>query len=538
MVEAIQRHRTSHGGDGNKLIALALRAALTTDGQCCMPVDVGLSRLSEEDHMGVLRVLSHHAGIIRAGGGAQSTMVRRCMPKAVLIGRAARAAASHSTGSAFRLHGVRSEGRGTLPHSRRTARQVAPQRKVSTEGSGTALEGSDRRQGSNHAGDSPLQTVTLERSIAAVEAKVVEIAPLHGGIATCELPERHGRRSARSLESILNADAAWARCKGSGSERAARLAKWSIGRAMDDGLAYVIQFRRLERWVERLAAAEQACPPVEGLASYLHRHTLPCAVGSSSNHYWLVRMARGTLWWRPMDADEIACTLEVPARHCVRRSIAAAAPGLGRELYGISVNVSSAAAVISCGMDGAAPPEGPLTVGVACAGAGVVCAAVDAALGGRKAWRYAFYVEREPRHAAVHDAAFASRRPMHFTHADAAEDIERMPGVYLWLCSPNCQPFTPDNQAPSTADITAALSEFGRIIRYVRLRRPTVAIVEEVAAVTHDSVRGTAGVTAQFEQTLTDVPGYYWRRIVECPSERPEAMSRRRRAWWIGQCRG
>ena len=106
-------------------------------------------------------------------------------------------------------------------------------------------------------------------------------------------------------------------------------------------------------------------------------------------------------------------------------------------------------------------------------------------------WRPMDADEREPRRAAVHDAAFASRGALHFTHADAAEEIERMPQVYLWLCSPSCQPFTPDNQS---ADIATAIAEFRRTVRYVRLKRPSVAIVEEVAAVTHDSVRGTSGV--------------------------------------------
>ena len=512
---------------------------MASGGCCRLPPDTGLGQLSDTDSSGLLRVLDHHAGIILEAGGAYASMVRRCGPKATLIGRAARAAASRSTGASFLAGVSRSEHRVAPPRAAHVpgtpASSSAAPCLEGGAGRGSSRSGQPRRP--PRADDSLTDAAALASGIAAVEASLAH-RQARGTIEAWEMPVRSPRRSARTVESVLNDGAKWARCEGCGSERAARLADWDVGRAMAEGTIYVTQFRRLERWVAGLAPAERSAPPAEGLANHLHRQLLPCAVGSSSNHYWLVRRVHGVLWWRPMDADEVAATLDVPAGHPVRRSIAAAAPGLGRELYGISVNVSSAEAVIRRGMEGSAPPQSGPTVGVACAGAGVICAAVDAALGGRRAWRYAFYVEREPRHAAVHDAAYLPRRPRHFVHADAAEEILRMPYVHLWLCSPNCQPFTSDNQSRSTADIPAAIAEFKGTMRYVRLRRPAVAIVEEVASVTHSSVRGEAGVLQQFERAIKDVPGYRWLRVVECPTEHAQAMGRRRRVWWVGQRRG
>ena len=508
LLDAVAHHRMHSGRSGNRLPAGMLEKAVKMGQPCRVPSDSLLASSDSTAVDGILLVLNAHAESIGKLGVQYGHNGKTLTTTAEKIVESARGAAARSQGTRATSSQRASTSRDAPARAPRRARETAlpPWRE-------------DQRD-----------CAELADAIARVEATL----PRHGTSRKMEQVTLEASRPCRvqSLGNILEAQHPWDACAQSWSVRAARLQEWRIDRAMVGGTSYVLQFRRLEEEITCSGLDEHGLPALGVVAKHLHRDQLPCAVGSSSNHYWLVRVRVGVLEWRPMAVSEVASTLGVPAGHCLRTGLRTVHEGIAIGLCGNGVHVQSGGRVLELAVAGT-HTAGQITAGFAGAGAGFIGAAADAAFG-REGWSHSFFAECDDTHAEAHLAAWRARgRAQRFVRADDASQILGMPYVKLWQYSPRCQPFTTDNRTPAT-DVDEALAETRAALRYVRYRRPDVIVLEQTAGILRGTVRGVAGVLERLEGMLHEVPCYRWRRVVECPSEHAGALARRRRVWFVG----
>ena len=222
-----------------------------------------------------------------------------------------------------------------------------------------------------------------------------------------------------------------------------------------------------------------------------------------------------------------AVELQLPALHPLRTGLAAVHPSQARRLVGQAVNVSSAAALLSYGME-LARVRGYVLLGVAGAGVSFIAAAMDVVLPG--SWGYAFFVENHPAAIRAHTAAWQAHSPLNFRTVCDREAAARMPHVEAWQYSARCEPFSSDTLLFDPKKVERALDEVEASLEYPRLHRPRLILLEETEGILRPMMQHAL---QRYEAAILQLNGYRWVRVKECPSTHAGALAARPRVWYV-----
>ena len=306
--------------------------------------------------------------------------------------------------------------------------------------------------------------------------------------------------------------------------------RWAVHRVMDEGCFYAIQYGRavldIGGWLQRHPMENR--PSEQLLRRLVRRHTLGTVLATPSKHLVIIRRQGRRLHARMATPGELATLLQLPALHPLRTGLAAVHPSQARRLVGQAVNVSSAAALLSYGME-LARVRGYVLLGVAGAGVSFIAAAMDVVLPG--SWGYAFFVENHPAAIRAHTAAWQAHSPLHFRTVCDREAAARMPHVEVWQYSARCEPFSSDTLLFDPKKVERALDEVEASLEYPRLHRPRLILLEETEGILRPMMQHAL---QRYEAAILQLNGYRWVRVKECPSKHAGALAARPRVWYVG----
>ena len=300
---------------------------------------------------------------------------------------------------------------------------------------------------------------------------------------------------------------------------------WGLARISDIPEHAVICYERaagrIDEWRAKSGSGQRAVPPLCLVKALIHTDTIPTAVGSEADHYWLIALHR----WA--SATELARLFGVPADHPMARALRSSAiPITARQAvrcFGKAVHCGSAGRAIELALRGH-DSDSTVMYASACSGIDTVAVALNTLVPG--GWRYVFASECDAAAAkllvASHSHVGLAAENVH-TDARSLAATVHAPRVDLWCITPPCEAFSRRNHARSTVDAIAAVRDINAMLLYPRIHRPAAIVVENVDEPETRSL---------IRQSLLGLEGYEWHTFVSEASEYGP-MSRARR-FWVG----
>ena len=263
------------------------------------------------------------------------------------------------------------------------------------------------------------------------------------------------------------------------------------------------------------------------LKGIVHQWELPTLTASPGNHYVVVEQGEEP---RFMTVQEVARAFMVPEGGplwCGLTSRVVSARDVVT-LMGKGLHVGVARAILRpLVLAGVLRPG--MTYGSAFSGIDMFAAAVDAEMEGR--WTFEFACERdstlEARNARKVLLSSWGRRGLTEArcHTDACSDVAvTEKHVTLWVATPDCKEHSAANRDPSEEAQATSMATAWRALEYVRRRRPTVVVVENVTNAT--VVPPMTGLLLRLERYRV------WTAPLD-PRQAADAPMARERQFWL-----
>ena len=303
------------------------------------------------------------------------------------------------------------------------------------------------------------------------------------------------------------------------------IATWDIGRLGFLPPWAVICYERangrVRAWRTSANASSTAPPPLGLLRALVHTDTIPTALASDGDHYWLPALGR----WASV--SEVMRLFGVPADAPIADVMRTINPIRAVSAFGRSVHVAAmqrAMRIVLPALRTRCNTCEPLRYASACSGIDLAAVALD---GLSIPWRYEFASELDSVTADIlaqsHATHGLSRAAVHEDATSLAATVHAPP-VDLWVATPPCESFSRRNHTTTEETQLDSASEFDLMLNYVRLHRPAAVIIENV-----DEPASRSAVSA----ALLSVPGYTWQSFhSDAHAYGPMARARR---LWVGQ---
>lgn len=265
--------------------------------------------------------------------------------------------------------------------------------------------------------------------------------------------------------------------------------------------------------------AEDAWPSLSLLRAIIQVDKQPTLLASPGDHFWLVKLGRWASVTETMrlfgiqDTDRIWHTLAAG-----KLTARIACMALGR-----SVHVAAALHVMRMALDtvrsGGSSTDVSVRYASQCSGIDLFATALDRLTQG--GWRYVAAAEMQSNIRGVLSHTYGPLGLTQDAIVEDARDARRIPDVDIWTWSPPCEPFSKRNHSRSDGHRGQALREVLCMLDSVRVSRPRVLLVENVA-----EPEAVEAVTA----ALLSVPGYRVERVTS-DARNHGSMARERQFW-------
>jgi site-specific DNA-cytosine methylase len=277
---------------------------------------------------------------------------------------------------------------------------------------------------------------------------------------------------------------------------------------------------RVAKWRKK-SGDRSGSPPLWLLREILHTESIPTALASPSDHFYLPEPNR----W--VTIAELLTLFQVPANSAAFPAIFAQtrlterqlAEAIGRAMFPPSVEEAIRRAVLDCPVS---LPDEP-RFATACSGLDFASVAMDNIFG--SAWHYVAAAESDRGLAAFLALAYTCRGLTSARVAcdcvSAAATRDALPAD-IFVAGPPCGPWSQRNHSPSWQERVTEVDRLDACLDYVRCHRPAIVIIENV---------DTADVTSAVVALLASLPGYITRSFVADARDQGP-MCRKRRYYY------
>ena len=229
---------------------------------------------------------------------------------------------------------------------------------------------------------------------------------------------------------------------------------------------------QVDRWRGGASGRSSRSPPLSLIRALVHDSSVPTALASDGDHFWLLAQQR---WVSP---TEMMRLFAVPAESGVWSLAVDPASPLGPrrfvEALGRAVHVLDAKRALAVLREHVVLPD-HVRYASAYSGIDLFACALDSGLAPGATWSYVAAAECDSEIADFLSGAHASHGLTRGRIAPDATDEARAsqaPPADLWFCSPTCGPFSPRNHTRCAEAQEEAALGFGRSLAYPRFHRP------------------------------------------------------------------
>ena len=318
----------------------------------------------------------------------------------------------------------------------------------------------------------------------------------------------------------------------SGEGPLAKAAKWGLERSQKEGVIVCSRARdTIATWAKKPEAAGVALPPLEVAEKVIHQGSLPAAIGSKGDHYFLWTADQK----RYLGITEVLKSLGVrdgsplQAAFC---QVPGLVPATAVECCGNAIHAGVARLLLwKLWEEGSLLPsaEAPVSYASGCSSVDFFAEAVSDMWPG--AWRYRHASESMRMRRKVLEHAWAPDE----VFADASDPdgrIAQQQVVDLYVLSPNCQKFSKRNKQRNEGGalevFTRGAAEVADVVApVIGNYRARVVIVENVATPEAIDIVGAA---------LRKYDKYRWREQTIDAKTHAGYPAARERHFWIGKC--
>jgi hypothetical protein len=282
---------------------------------------------------------------------------------------------------------------------------------------------------------------------------------------------------------------------------------------------------RVNAWRTANGRSRYARPPLRLLKAIVHQTSVPTAVASRGDHYYLIVLRR---WATPLEVASLfgiapATPLHQALRSCRLLSACAKVAALGR-----SIHVRDAVRAIRwiqerLGQMGKQLPS-ITDFSSFCSGIDGFAPALDECLG-PEAWRYVAASEYNASVRYFLASTYECRGLLPSNVAPDARDVIKvasLPKAHLTFAGLPCEAFSSRNHFSTEAAIKAAVADARAMCAYVEIHAPNILVVENL-----DVPDARAEITA----LLMQLPYQYVWDSFPVDARDHGSMHRRRRIW-------
>ena len=282
---------------------------------------------------------------------------------------------------------------------------------------------------------------------------------------------------------------------------------------------------RVNAWRVANSRSRYARPPRRLLKAIIHRTSVPTAVASRGDHYYLIVLRR---WATPLEvANLFGIAPQTPLYHALRSShlltACAKVSALGRAIHTRDAVRAIRWVQEKLRQRGRQLPS-ITDYSSFCSGIDSFAPALDECLG-PESWRYVAASERDPKIRSFLANAYACRGLLPHNIAPDARDtakITTLPKAHWTFAGIPCEALSPRNHLSSETTIRAAMADAHAMLAYVRIHAPNIFVVENL-----DVAEARAEITA----LLMQLPYQYVWDSFPVNARNHGSMHRQRRIW-------